>query len=81
MLCDTDRSSRLYTIHTENGTDISRNHIDLKCTDVPSEAQPHPVPVVSQIAKSLHAPSNSPNNNTNVKHGDKAKLIRERVMV
>ena len=74
-----DRSDRSYTITTESGKNISRNHIDLKWTKAPFEAQPHPV--MSRIAKS-HAPSNNSNiPNTNVKHSDKADLMKERVKV
>ena len=71
-----DRSDRSYTITTESGKNISRNHIDLKWTKAPFEAQPHPV--MSRIAK-LHTPSNNPN--TNVKHSGKANLIKKRVEV
>ena len=64
----------------ENGTDINRNHIDLKWTDVPFEAQSHPVPAMGKIAKFSHAHSNSPSR-TNAKCSDKAKLVEERVKV
>ena len=76
------RNSRSYTIHTESGTNISRNGIDLKWTDTPFESQPQPV--MSKFAKSQHAPS--PNTvpsstNANIKHSDKTKLIGKRVEV
>ena len=69
-----DRNDRSYTIITESGRNISRNHIDLKRTKAPFEAQL----VVSRIA-TLHAPSNDPN--TNVKHSGKVNLIKKRVEV
>ena len=64
----------------ESGTNISRNHIDLKWTDVPFESQPQPV--VSKFAKSQHAPSLNTvpsSTNANIKHTDMAKLIGKRV--
>ena len=70
------RNSRLYTICMESGTDISRNHIDLKWTDAPFESQP----LMSNFAKSQHAPSlNTVPSSTNaiIKHSDKAKLIEK----
>ena len=74
------RNSRLYTICTESGTNISRNRIDLKWTDAPFKSQPQSV--MSNLAKSQHAPS--PNTvpsstNANIKHIDKAKLTGKRV--
>ena len=65
----------------ENGTDISRNCIDLKWTDALFETQPHPV--MSKIAKSRHAPSHNtiPCSTANIKHSDKANLIKERVEI
>ena len=74
------RNSRSYTIHMESGTNISRNRIDLKWTDAPFESQPHPQPVVSNFAKSQHAPSlntvpSSTSTNANIKRNNKAKLI------
>ena len=76
------RNSRSYTICMESGTNISRNHIDLKQTDAPFESQPQPV--VSKFAKSWHAPSlntlpSSTSTNAYIKHSDKAKLIGKRV--
>ena len=70
-----DQSDRSYTITTESGKNISRNHIDLKWTEAPFE------PIMSKIARS-HVPfhnSNNPNPNTNVKHSDKANLMKERI--
>ena len=64
----------------ESGTNISRNHIDLKQTDTPFKSQPQPV--VSKFAKSQHAPSlNTVSSSTdaNIKHSDKAKLTGKRV--
>ena len=72
------RNSRLYTIRTESGTNISRNCIDLKQTDAPFESQP----VVSKFAESQHAPSLNTvpsSTNANIKHSDKAKLTGKRV--
>ena len=62
----------------ESGTNISRNHIDLEWTNLPFESQP----VVSNFAKSQHAPSLNTvpsSTNANIKHSDKAKLIGKRV--
>ena len=78
------RNSRSYTICTENGTNISRNHIDLKRTDTPFESQPHSQPVMSNFAKSQHAPSlttvpSSTSTNANIKDNNKAKLIGKRI--
>ena len=64
----------------ESGTNISRNHIDLKRTDAPFESQPQPV--VSKFAKSQHAPSLNTipsSTNANIKHSDKVKLIGRKV--
>ena len=63
-------------IHTEHGTHVSRNCIDLKWTDTPFEPKIQPV---SNFAKSQHAPPKVPY--TNVKCPDKAKLIPKRVEV
>ena len=74
------RNSRSYTIHMESSTNISRNRIDLKQTDAPFESQPQPV--MSNFAKSQHAPSLNTvpsSTNANIKHSDKAKLIGKRV--
>ena len=67
------RNSRVYTIHMESGTNISRNHIDLKRTNTPFESQP----VMSKFARFQHAPSLNTvlsSTNANIKHSDKAKL-------
>ena len=49
------RNSRLYTIHLESGTNISRNCIDLKWTDAPFESKPQPV--MSNLPNlSMHPP-------------------------
>ena len=67
------RDSGLYTIHMESGTNISRNHTDLKWTNTPFESQP----VMSKFAKSQHAPSLNTvpsSTNANIKHSDEAKL-------
>ena len=72
-----DRDARSYTILTENGLQINRNHIDLKCTDVPFK--PKTQPVVSSNANSKHAPANVPN--SNVKYAGKAKHNEKRVAV
>ena len=67
------RNSRLYTIHTESGRNISRNYIDLKQTKAPFTSQP----IMSKFARSQHAPSLNtvpPSTNANIKHSDKAKL-------
>ena len=64
------RDTRSYMICIENGTHMSRNHIDLKWTDAPFEPRTQPV---SSFAKAQHAPPKVPN--TNVKCTDKAKLI------
>ena len=57
----------------ESGTNISRNHIDLKRTNAPFESQP----VMSKFARSQYAPSLNTvpsSTNANIKHSDKAKL-------
>ena len=64
----------------ESGINIGRNCIDLKQTDAPFESQPQPV--VSNFAKSQHAPSLNTvpsSTNANIKHSDKAKLTGKRV--
>ena len=73
------RDARLYMICTENGTHVTRNHIDLKWTDAPFEPKTETQPVSSN-AKSKHAPSTVPSS-INVKCTDKAKLIMKRVEV
>ena len=73
------RNSRSYTIHTESGTNISRNRIDLKQTGTPFESQPQPVVSKSQHAPSLNTVPSSTSTNANIKHSDKAKLIGKRV--
>ena len=73
------RDARSYTIHTEHGTHVSRNHIDLKWTDTPFE-QKTEAQLVSNVAKSKHAPTIIPSG-TNGKCTDKAKLIPKRVEV
>ena len=66
-------------IHTEHGTHVSRNCIDLKQTDIPSEPKTQPV---SNFAKSKHAPTIIPSSpNANTKHVNKAKLTGKRVEV
>ena len=75
------RDARLYTIHTENGIHVSRNHIDLKWTDAPFESKTKTQPFVSSNAKSKHAPTTPVPSSTNVKCTDKAKLIVKRVEV
>ena len=70
-----DQNDRSYTITTESGKNISRNHIDLKWTKAPFE------PIVSKVAR-LHVlshNSNNPNPNTNVKHTDTENLMKESV--
>ena len=70
------RNSRSYTIHMESGANISRKCIDLKRTNAPFKSQPQPV--VSNFAKSQHAPSLNTipsSTNANIKHSDKEKLI------
>ena len=49
------RDAISYTIFTENGAHVSRNRINLKCTDAPFEPKTQD-PVVSSNAKSMHAP-------------------------
>ena len=71
------RDARLYTIHTEHSTHVSRNSIDLKWADAPFEPKTQPV---SNFAKSQHVPTIIPSS-TNVKCTDKAKLIPKRVEV
>ena len=74
------RNSKLYTIHMESGTNISRNRTDLKWTNAPFESQP----VMSKFAKSQHAPflNTVPSStNANIKHSDKAKLPGKRINV
>ena len=73
------RDARSYTIHTEHGSHVSRNCIDLKQTDAPFEQKTEIQPV-SNFAKSKHAPTTIPSN-TNVKCTAKAKLILKRVVV
>ena len=80
-----DRDARSYTILTENGTHISRNCIDLKCTSLQFALKPdnNVLPktshTVSSDANSKHAPPSVPN--TNVKCTGKAKLAEKRVEV
>ena len=52
-----DRDARLYTILTENGTHISRNRIDLKCTSV----QFDPKPDSNILPKTRHTVSSDAN--------------------
>ena len=73
------RDARSYTIYTENGTHVSRNHIDLKQTNAPFELKIKTQPVSSN-AKSKHAPTTVPSS-TNVKCTDKTKPIAKRVEV
>ena len=61
----------------ENGLHISRNHIDLKRTDILFE--PKTQPVVSSNANFKHAPP--PNPVTNVKCTGKANLTEKGVEV
>ena len=70
------RDARSYTIHTEHGTHVSRNHIDLKQTDATFEQKTETQPV-SSFAKSKHAPPQI--HNSNVKCTAKAKHILKRV--
>ena len=53
------RDARSYEIFTEHGTHISRNRINLKQTDIPFELKTQ---LVSNFAKSQHAPANIPSN-------------------
>ena len=73
------RDTRSYTICTEHGTHVSRNHIDHKQTDAPFEQKTETQPV-SNFANSKHAPTTILSN-TNVKCTAKAKLIPKRVEV
>ena len=80
-----DRDARSYTILMENGSHISRNCIDIKCTSVQFALKPdtNVLPktrhTVSSDAKSKHAPPSVPN--SNVKCTGKAKLTGKRVEV
>ena len=69
------RDARSYMICTENSTNVSRNHIDLKWTEAPFELKIMTQPV-SNFAKSKHAsPITTVPSSTNVKCTDKAKLL------
>ena len=60
----------------ENGTHISRNRIDLKCTKVQFEPRPRPdTRILTSDANFKHAPPNIPN--TNVKCTVKANLTEK----
>ena len=72
------RDARSYMIHTEHGTHVSRNCIDLKRTDTPFEQKTETQPV-SDFTKSKHAPPQI--HNSNVKCTAKAKLIPKRVEI
>ena len=80
------RDARSYTILTENGSHISRNCIDLKCTSVQFEPKTRPdiftlaKPVVSTDAKSKHVHAN-PQPPTNIKCTGKANLIEKEIDV
>ena len=71
-----DRDARSYTIYTENDVHVSRNRIDLKCTDAPFELKTRPV---VSTASSKHV---SPNVCiSKVKSTGKADLTAKRVEV
>ena len=72
------RDARSY-IHTEHGTHVSKNHVDLKQPDAPFE-QKTETQSVSNFAKSNNAPTIVPSS-TNVKCAAQAKLILKGVEV
>ena len=81
-----DRNVRLYTIFMENGTHISRNGIDLKCTSVQFDPKPNSniLPktrqTVSSDANLKHAPPN-PVKTSNVKCTGKPNLTEKGIDV
>ena len=83
---DSDRNARSYTILMENGTHISWNCIDLKCTSVQFDPKPstNVLPktrhTVSNDANLKHAPPN-PVKITNVKCTGKANLTEKGINV
>ena len=48
------RDARSYTIYMENGLHISRNCVDLKCTDAPFELKTQPVVSTNANLSMLH---------------------------
>ena len=66
----------------ENGTHVSRNHIDLKWTDAPFEPKTQPFMSSNANHKHVHAPPTTPvPSSTNVKCTGKANLTKKGINV
>ena len=80
-----NRDARSYTILMENGTHISQNRIELKCTSVQFDPRPNTSVLpkarytISSDANSKHAPPSGPN--SNVKCMGKGKLTQKGINV